>query len=349
MNIFSVKTIAVTALLVAAFTQPSAEACTRAMYVGADDLVVTGRAQDWVEELRTDLWVFPRGMERSGEVGPKSVTWTSKYGSLSASVYEIAVGEGVNEKGLGVHLLYLADSDFGKSSDRQRISVGAYPQYILDNFATVEEAVNGLKDDKFQIVSPTINGHATTVHFAISDKKGDSAILEFIDGKLVIHHSKEYKVMTNSPAFDKQLVLNAYWEEKDRMSTLPGTNHASDRFVRASFYINAIPELSESREAVASVLSVMRNVSVPRGIKDPEKPNISTTIWRSVVDHKNLVYYYEPTYSPNVFWVSLEKLNFEKGAPVMKLELENGKRILAGEASNKFKEAEPFKFITDQK
>ena len=82
-------------------------ACTRALYV-ADDLVVTGRAQDWYEELQTDLWVFPRGIKRNGEAGEKSITWTSKYGSLSASVYDLAVGEGVNEKGLAVHLLYLA-------------------------------------------------------------------------------------------------------------------------------------------------------------------------------------------------------------------------------------------------
>jgi len=47
----------------------SADACTRALYVG-NDLVITGRAQDWYEELQTDLWVFPRGMKRNGEVGP---------------------------------------------------------------------------------------------------------------------------------------------------------------------------------------------------------------------------------------------------------------------------------------
>jgi penicillin V acylase-like amidase (Ntn superfamily) len=32
------------------------------------------------------------------------------------------------------------------------------------------------------------------------------------DGKLVIHHGKQYTVMTNSPTFDQQLALNAYCE-----------------------------------------------------------------------------------------------------------------------------------------
>lgn len=124
---FSIKLMTiVTACACMLMSQPVANACTRALYVGDDGLVVTGRTMDWFEELQTDLWVFPRGMDRDGGVGPKSVTWTSKYGSLSASIYGMAVGEGLNEKGLGVQLLYLAESDYGKMTGRPRISIGAW-------------------------------------------------------------------------------------------------------------------------------------------------------------------------------------------------------------------------------
>lgn len=326
----------------------TANACTRALYVGDDDLVVTGRAQDWYEELQTDLWMFPRGMERGGGVGPKSIKWTSKYGSVSASLYGMATGEGLNEKGLGVHLLYLAEADYGDTTNRPRLSVGAWAQYILDRYATVAEAVEDLKKDNIQIVAPPVpSGHASTVHVAISDARGDSAILEHINGKLVIHHDKKFKVMTNSPTFEKQLALNTYWKEIGGAAMLPGTNRAADRFIRASYYINALPKISDARESVASVMSVIRNISVPRGIKDPSKPNIASTIWRSVFDHKNKVYYYEPTFSPSIFWVTLEKLNFKEGAPVMKLELEDGVRILSGDTTAKFEKAVPFKWIAE--
>lgn len=205
-----------------------------------------------------------------------------------------------------------------------------------------------MKKDSFQIIAPVLpNGKASTVHISLSDSTGDSAILEYINGKLVIHHGKEFKVMTNSPTYDEQLALDAYWKQIGGTVMLPGTNRAADRFVRASYYINALPKTSDAREAVASVMSVIRNLSVPRGIKDPTKPNISTTIWRSATDHKNMIYYYEATCSPNVFWVTLGKLNFEKGAPVMKLELEDGKRILSGDAADKFEKSKPFKFLTD--
>lgn len=348
---FSIKSILISTVCACMLMiPPAANACSRALYVGDDGLVVTGRSQDWYEELQTDLWVFPRGMERNGEVGPKSIAWTSKYGSLSASLYGMAVGEGVNEKGLGVYLLYLAESDYGNTTDRPRLSMGAWAQYILDNYATVAEAVKDLEKDNIQIIAPLApSGHASTVHVALSDPTGDSAILEYIKGKLVIHHGKEFKTMTNSPTYDEQLALNSYWKQIGGIVMLPGTNRAADRFARADYYINALPKTSDSREAVASVMSVIRNISVPRGFKDPSIPNISSTIWRSVFDHKNKVYYYEGTYTPSVFWVTLGKLNFKKGAPVMKLELEDGKRILSGDAADKFEKAEPFKFITDQK
>jgi penicillin V acylase-like amidase (Ntn superfamily) len=71
--------------LVTAFAGP-AETCTRALYVGKDGLVITGRSMDWGEDMHSNLWVFPRGMSRDGAAGPNSVKWTSKYGSLAGRI-----------------------------------------------------------------------------------------------------------------------------------------------------------------------------------------------------------------------------------------------------------------------
>jgi choloylglycine hydrolase len=91
--------------------------------------------------------------------------------------------------------------------------------------------------------------------------------------------------MTNSPEFDKQLAINQYWQGIPGTVMLPGTNRAADRFV-ASYYINAIPQTADVRTSVASVFSVIRNCSVPFGISSETEPNISSTRWRSVADHK---------------------------------------------------------------
>lgn len=322
------------------------EACTRAVYLGPENMVVTGRTMDWREDIQTNLYLFPRGMERAGADKGNTLHWKSKYGSVIAAGYDIGTSDGMNEKGLVANLLYLAESDYIRSGDtRPVLGISVWTQYVLDNFATVDEAVAELKKETFRIDAPDMpNGAKSTMHLSISDATGNSAIFEYIGGKLVIHEGRECQVMTNSPVYSKQMTLDDYWQQIGGLVMLPGTNRASDRFVRASFYINAIPQTSDPHRAVAGVFSVMRNVSVPLGISVEGQPNISSTRWRSVSDQKNKVYYFETTLTPNVFWVNLNKMDFREGAPVRKLSLVNGE-IYAGDTASDFKESKPFKFL----
>ena len=117
----------------------------------------------------------------------------------------------------------------------------------------------------------------------------------------------------------RKSLLNEYWKQIGGTVMLPGANRAADRFARASFYINAVEQSGDPRAAAAAVFSVIRNVSVPRGISTPGQPNISSTIWRTVADQKNKVYFFDSSTSPNTFWVPLADLDFAPGAPVMKL------------------------------
>lgn len=184
----------------------------------------------------------------------------------------------------------------------------------------------------------------TTVHLSISDATGDNAIFEYIMGKLVINHDQSYIVMTNDPPYEEQLAVTKYWENIPGKFFLPGSVTAADRFVRASFFINAIPQTDNTRVAVASVFSVIRNVSVPYGFHIDGYLNLSTTRWRVVADQKNLVYYFESVLTPNVFWVDLKKIDFGEGTGVKKLDLSNNETY-SGETSGDFKPAQPFKFI----
>ena len=217
---------------------------------------------------------------------------------------------------------------------------------MLDNFATVDEAVAFVEKGTFEVVSDMMpdGTRMATLHLSISDDKGDNAIFEYVDGKLNIHHDKSYQVMTNSPVFDQQLALDDYWKNIGGTTFLPGTNRAADRFVRASFYINAIPKVENMRTAVASVFSVIRNTSVPLGITTPDQPNISSTIWRTVSDQKNKVYYYESTIHPNIFWVDLKDVDFSEKAPVKMLDLVSSKTY-AGNTADQFVTTKPFKFL----
>jgi choloylglycine hydrolase len=277
------------------------------------------------------------------------------------SGYEAGTTDGMNEKGLVANMLYLAESDYGRQDDKRPfLSIAAWAQYVLDNYATVAEAVAALSEEPFQMLAPRLpNGSDAALHLSISDATGDSAIFEYVDGKLVIHHGRQYVVMTNSPIYQKQLALNEYWKSIGGTVFLPGTNRAADRFARASFligaiprkldpnYINGVPDQSYAYQAVASVLSVQRAVSVPLGITTPEEPNIASTLWRTVSDQKNLIYYFDSATRPNTFWVSLAKLNLKPGAPVKKLTIQQGE-VFSGEVADEFTDAQPFKFLPAQ-
>lgn len=324
----------------------NARACTRAVYLGEDGMVVTGRSMDWSEDIRSNLWVFPRGMARDGAAGARSVTWTSKYGSVVATGYDIGTADGMNEKGLVANILYLAESDYGTPpKDKKLLNIGAWAQYVLDNFATVAEAVAALAPEPFAVVAPHLpNGKASTLHLSLSDASGDSAIFEYVDGKLVIHHGRQYQVMTNSPTFDQQLALNTYWNTVGGRAFLPGTVRAADRFVRASYFLGLLPRTADAREALAGIVGVLRTVSVPLGVSDPGQPNISPTRWRTFSDQKDLVYFFDSATSPSILWVELAKMDLSKGAPVRKLELTSG-RLYSGNATDQFAPAKPFVFL----
>ena len=343
----SLGALAVMVLVVPPVQQ--ALACSRLVYETGNGTFITARGMDWNDPTAaTALWVFPRGMDRDGGVGKSPVKWTSKYGSVIASFYGAASSDGMNEEGLVANVLYLAESDFGDAAraDKPTLSIGAWAQYFLDNYATVNEAVGAMGEPPFVVVAPTLpNGRAAAVHLSLSDRNGDSAILEYIDGKLQIHHSPEYRVMTNSPIYDQQLALDAYWDLIGGNRFLPGTINAADRFVRLSYNLKSSPKYADPKLALASAFSQIRAVGVPLGMADPDHPNISMTLWRTVADHENTVYYFESALMPAVFWVDLNKFDLKKGSGARTVAIDPASG-LAGDVSSKLEPAKPFKWIT---
>ncbi|WNJ95630.1 linear amide C-N hydrolase [Vibrio ruber] len=355
---------------------PPADACTRILYHNAvsNDThetvqnkagFFTACSMDWYIDTQTDLWIFPKGMQRTGGDIPGAIKWKSKYGSVVASAFHGATADGINEKGLVANFLYLNEANYGTREVQQpELAVTAWAQYVLDNYETVNQAVEDLRKQPFHIADAMLpEDHKATGHLSISDPSGDSAIFEYIQGKLHIHHGSEYTVMTNSPTFDQQLAINRYWEQGDGWKMLPGTSRSADRFARADFYLKNAQAASDPDDAsaAATTLSILRNTSAPLNIKnpDPNKPNEASTIWRTVADQKNLRYYFDSALSPNVFWIDLNKVNLSDTGVVKKLNLQPEKievdgheqerrKVYAGEVSDKFQPAEPFAWIVGE-
>ena len=311
------------------------------MWPEANGSVIVGRNMDFHQDLHTNLWKLPRGVERNDRVEGK-LKWTSKYGSVIAGVYDILSTDGVNEKGLAGHILWLAESEYGDPDpDRPQLAMSIWLQFFLDNFASVAEAVRWAEENNPQVIPMTdpTGGSKPAIHLAIDDASGDSAIFEYIDGKLDIYHSEDYWVMTNSPSYDQQLELVKKYEGLGGDQPLPGTCAAPDRFARATFYVHNQPEPKSRVQATAAMASIIRNAAQPYRIPEPGKPDASTTLWQVVIDLTNPRYIFESVTCPNVVWVDLKDLDFTEGSGDAKLDLVKGLAVengLSGNVAHKF-------------
>ena len=158
-------------------------------------------------------------------------------------------------------------------------------RYVLDNFATVKEAVEGLPglpglSELRTIRDPVCEG-ATSLpheegivlggHMAIEDASGDSAVFEHVNGTWQVYHSRtDALVMTNDPPFqDQKKILAEYspWGgEKKLPEELPGSVSSWDRFVRLEYFITHSPEPKDYAEVIANVRSFISSINVPFGV-----------------------------------------------------------------------------------
>lgn len=325
-------------------------ACSRVLWQETGRGIYVGRNMDWFEDLKSNMWVLPRGMQRSGLTPVNPLKWTSQYGSLVLTAYDGAVVDGVNESGLAGHILYLPETKTApRDAAKPGLAISEWLLYYLDQCASVKDAVTKTRQDRFQLrmASEPTSGKSGTVHIALDDKSGDSAVFELIAGKMHIYHDRRYVVMTNQPTFDQQLKNLAQYAAFGGEKRLPGTHEASDRFVRAAYYSKNLPKPKDEREAVAAVMSVMRNVSAPFGVADPQRPNISTTIWRTVYSLNRATLFYDSTMSANTFWVHYDQLDYSPKAGVKELKLVGNYEIV-GDATSQFKPAKMFAILPSQ-
>lgn len=325
--------------------------CTRVIWPDANGAVLVGRNMDFHKDLMTNLWTQPRGVKRDDGVKGE-LTWTSKYGSVVVGAFDLMSVDGLNEAGLAGHILWLAESTYAESKESQtQLSQAVWLQYFLDNFATVAEAVAWIKDTNVQVIQmedPT-GGKPPAIHLALDDATGDSAIIEYVDGQPVVYHSREYRVMTNSPTFDQQLELAKKYEGLGGDQPLPGSTLATDRFARATYYSERLSQPETQLQAIAAMFSVIRNAAQPFRIPDPGKPDASQTIWQSVSDLTNKRFVFESTTRPNIVWMDLGDMDFTEGSPQLKLDLVNDLTLeggLSGNVSKRFEDKGPMTFLS---
>jgi len=320
------------------YAQAGVTLCTRVLWNDNSIAVLTGRNADWFPAADPKgasdpkLHVMPRGLGKSGAMDGKVVVvsqnpakWTSRYGSVVVGNYNTVVVDGMNEKGLAAHALALDVTDYGtRDVSRQGINMTLVVPYILDNAATVAEAVALLP--RIQPVKTIMAGYATGLSFSIEDRLGDSAVIEYINGVAEIRHGRQYRVVANTKLDDAETLLTRYdFKNATNALTIPGNTNSNDRFVRASYFSYMLSSVTPRNrlEAQAAVMSVMRNVSDPIGAPGGTANVVHETDWRTLSDLTNRVYIFENPRTLTTLRTDLSRLDFRRAAGVRSLDPSN--------------------------
>ena len=326
--------ILLAALIGTSLAVPAVDACSRFTYSDDNGSVITARSMDWQDNIPGDICVFRRGVVRQNDAkGSSMPEWKVKYGSVGIFNLGSAVSSAMNEKGLVIDFLWLAESDYGEAKDGETtISLHQLGQYIVDTCASVDEVERNFKQIKLRPVitdDDVISGAKMTMHLMITDKSGNNGVIEWIGGDMHFHKKQGRMVMTNDPGYEKMLAIRDYYREMGVENSMPGSALSQARFVYIDGwlkqivneplpgYIGGIKDQNLDEQKLYSALSVIRGVSTPLGVAfDTSHPNNTSTIWRTMSDLKNNKFYYDSALTPSFFWVDLNKLDFTKEASI---------------------------------
>lgn len=303
---------------------PVADACSRVLYVGNDNLRIVGRSLDWKTPIPTNLYVYPRGIAKEGNTLAGSVKWTSRYGAVYAVGYDGGVTEGMNEKGLVVNGLFCKGTVYVNDSTtgRPAMSLAMFVAWLLDMNATTDEVVKVLQEHNFNISGATFDGGTVSaLHWIVTDASGATCVFEFDHGKINIYQGQDIPILTNDPAFPQINAINDYWVKVGGENMLPGGVKSPDRFVRGSYFTGHVAKTSDSDLGVSITRSIVANVSVPyQYTVDGGEPNVSSTQWRSFANIRDHRYYFDIVTNLGLYYIDLNTINLKPGAPILKLD-----------------------------
>jgi choloylglycine hydrolase len=166
-----------------------------ALSILAEGYPVFGANMDYAYVENGLVFIIPRGLTRTGlwpGVTGENLTWTSRFASLTFSLVGYPhAWAGINEKGLTFSTMNLGyATTYPPPDERPALDSGLWIQYMLDTCETVEDVIAA--ESRVRII--------TADHYLVADRHGRRAVLEFLDGQMVVHddQTKDLWVVTNT-------------------------------------------------------------------------------------------------------------------------------------------------------
>ena len=243
--------------------------------------------------------------------------WTSKYGSVSFNLvgYQYPWA-GMNEAGLVISTMALNISQNPPPDERPPVDSGYWVQYQLDNARTIEEVV---ASDAVVRIANTID------HYLVSDRTGSSAVIEFIEGEMVVHTDERMPV--------KALTNNTYEESID--SWKKSRWWMFWKSLERRFWKSSLIRFEIAADRVKSFDENGKDKAVDYAFDTLEKTRdeAAPTQWSIVFDTENLKIHFHTKTNPEIRFITLAMLDFSCTTPVQMLDIHQS---LSGDISSDF-------------
>lgn len=307
------------------------EACSTFL-IEKEHQFLLAKSYDWIVEDGLII-VNKRHISKRAMASDHPMQWISKYGSiiLTQAGRELPMG-GMNETGLTIELMWLDDTIYPLPDSRSTVNELQWIQYQLDTACSIEEVL--LSNNVLRIDSNS----KSLIHFMIVDNTGNSAIIEFLNGKMIVHARSEMQipVLTND-CYQKSLeFLKEHQGFGGEKTPLEGFA-SLDRFVRISIFLQEFSLSAESAN-LASALRILSSVANFEKALEEEASfeNMEQLIrakWNIVYDIPKKEINFLTGSHQKVRTIRLNAFDFEGNTDVQVLDI---KAQLAGDVSQNF-------------
>jgi len=307
-------------ILLISLTPQASQSCTTFCLDKGGQLLF-GRNYDWMVDDCLVI-VNKRGVKKSAltdytkDFG-QPASWTSKYGSITFNQYgrEFPSG-GMNEAGLVVESMMLLEvPGFPEADSRPYINLLQWKQYQLDSCSSVEEVIASNAQIKIENF-PSIN---TGLHFLVCDRKGNCAIIEFLEGKMVYYTKETMPVKALTNVTYKELI--EFWKE----DKLPNTDlgRSVERFATAATMLERY-DVKTTKSAVDYAFDILKKVAVVGPM---------ATEWSIVYDIINLRIHFRTLDNQEIRHINLKRFNLSCIEPVKFFDIQADQ---SGDVTKKF-------------
>lgn len=310
------------------------EACTGIVHKAEDGSWVYARTMEFQPDLVSfDLLFAPRGSQFEGQA--KGSKWSNRYGFVGFNPFGLPlVADGINEAGLACGAFYFPGyAQYQESEDSSTaISNLDLVTWILGNFSTVADVRKALAATKIIGVVFSSWGIVPPLHYAVIDKSGDKAVIEYVNGNLNIY-GMGLETITNSPPYDWHLLnarnyiglralnspsvqingtdLTEFGQGSGAIG-LPGDFTPPSRLIRAGFLNHVVLSADDASGNIQRAFHILNQFDIPKGaIREKEKGKelYEQTQWTSAADLANLKYYFHTLEDRQIRSVSLKDLD----------------------------------------